>query len=289
MAEQELHANLPPPPRHVPWLLRLALLTRGGLALAGWLVFGLGGAMALVFGSFAEPWDDPFEGAAQATARVVATETMNLRVNSRRVHAVRFEWQADGATQRGTSYLEGTPPAVGATLAVRWLPGPPSRARAVGMRSAPLPRWARLTLAIPLVGLGLLVGATVRSLRHVRLLCVGLPARGVCTAKRRTASKVNGRPVQILTFRYVDARGSARTTEVRTHRVDPLLDDAEELLLYDPADGRALLWDALPLRPLLDGSAGFAPPTTAELAAGLIAPTIAAVAWAIGQAIVGGG
>ncbi len=289
MAASNRTADLPPPPRHVPWLLRLTLLTRGGLALAGWLVLGLGGALALVIGSFAEPWDDPFDGAAQANARVVATEATSLRVHSQRVHAVRFEWQADGATQRGTSYVDGAPPVVGAQLVVRWLPGPPPRARAVGMRSAPLPRWARLTLAIPLVGLGLLVGATVRGLRHVRLLRMGVPARGVCTAKRRTAGKVGGRPVQALTFRYVDARGRERTTEVRTHRVDPLLDDAEELLLHDPVDGRAVLWDALPLRPLPDGGAGFAAPTTAEFSAGLAAPTLAAVAWAIGQAIAGGG
>lgn len=289
MAEPVLPADLPPPPRHVPWLLRLALLTRGGLALAGWLVLGIGGALALVFGSFAEPWDDPFAGAETTNARVVATEATSLRVNAQRVHAVRFEWQADGAAQRGTSYVDGAPPVVGAQLVVRWLPGPPPRARAVGMRSAPLPRWARLTLAIPLVGLGLLVGATVRGLRHVRLLRMGLPARGVCTAKRRTAGKVNGRPVQALTFRYVDARGRERTTEVRTHRVDPLLDETEELLLYNPVDGRAVLWDALPLRPLPDGGAGFAAPTTAEFTAGLVAPTLAAVAWAIAQAISGGG
>lgn len=289
MAEPDRTADLPPPPRHVPWQLRLTLLTRGGLALAGWLVLGLGGALALVFGSFAEPWSDPFDGAETTNARVVATEATSLRVNSRRVHAVRFEWQADGAAQRGTSYVEGAPPVVGAPLVVRRLPGPPPRACAVGMRSAPLPRWARLTLVIPLVGLGLLIGATVRGLRHVRLLCFGLPARGVCTAKRATAGKVNGRPVQALTFRYVDARGRDRTTEVRTHRVDPLLDDAEELLLHDPVDGRAVLWDALPLRPLPDGGAGFATPTTAQFTAGLVAPTVAAAAWAIGQAIAGGG
>jgi len=280
---------LPPAPRDVPWLLRLALQSRGGLALAGWLVLGFGGAMALVFGSFAEPWSDPFGDGAQANARVVATEATSVRVNSQRVHAVRFEWQSDGAPQHGTSYLEGQPPVIGATLVVRWLPGPPPRACAIGMRAAPLPRWARLTLAIPLVGLGLLVAAKIRGLRHVRLLRDGLPARGVCTAKRATAGKVNGRRVQALTFRFIDARGREHTTEVRTHRVDPLLDEAEELLLYDPVDGRAVLWDALPLRPLPDGGTGFAAPTTAEFAAGLVAPTIAAVALAIGQAIADAG
>jgi hypothetical protein len=157
------------------------------------------------------------------------------------------------------------------------------------MRSAPLPRADRFVYVLPVLGLALLVVGAARGRRQIRLLRDGLLARGVCTAKRRTTGKVNGRPVQILTFRYVDAKGRKRTTEVRTHLVDPLLDDAEELLLHDPADGSAVLWDALPVQPRLDGSNGLQPPTTAEFTASLLAPTIAAVAWSIAQAFVGAG
>lgn len=278
---------LPPPPRDLPIALRLVLLLRGGLAVAGWLVLGLGGALAVAIGANAEPWNDPFAGAERAYARVVATETTSVRVNKRTVHAVRFEWPAAAPRHRGVSYMDGQPPATGSTIAVRWLPGEPPQACAVGMRSAPLPRAARFVYVLPVLGLALLVVGAARGRRQIRLLRDGLLARGVCTAKRPTNGKVNGRPVQILTFRYVDAKGRKRTTEVRTHRVDPLLDDAEELLLHDPADGSAVLWDALPVQPRPDGANGLQPPTTAEFTASLLAPTIAAVAWSIAQAFVG--
>lgn len=270
---------LPQPPRRVPWSLRMALVLRGGLALVGWLVLGLCGAMALVFVQLSEPWDDPFVGAARDEARVTEVLGTRTRVQSQPVVEVRFEWPARAPVHAGRSFIEGRAPSPGDVLPVEWLPGEPPQARLVGMRSAPMPGAVRLVLVLPAAGVLLLLAALRGGLRRGRMLRHGLEAQATCVARRPTSQRVNRQPVQVLTFRFVDARGQPREAEVRTHRVDLVADGSPQRVLYDPDGTGLLLWDTLPVEPVPDGQGGLEPATLAQLAPGLVLPTLLALAW----------
>ncbi|MFM8980674.1 MAG: hypothetical protein ACKOSS_09480, partial [Planctomycetia bacterium] len=226
-----------------------------------------------------EPWSDPFEGAALDEARVTEVLGTRTRVQSQPVVEVRFEWPARAPQHAGRSYSEGRAPSPGETLPVEWVAGDPPQARLVGMRTAEMPRWVRLTLVLPAVGVLLLLGALRAGLGRVRLLRQGLEGQATCVARRPTRQVVNGQPVQALTFRLVDARGLARDVQVRTHRVERLTDGATERVLYAAGGQGLLLWDALPVEPIPDGQGGFAPATLAQLAPGLVLPTLLALAW----------
>ena len=76
---------LQPPPRAVPWSVRLVVMLGGVLTQIGFGIAAFGLVFVFVFGSIAEPlFDDPFAGPLQhLTGKVVEVETTNSRCRRR--------------------------------------------------------------------------------------------------------------------------------------------------------------------------------------------------------------
>ncbi len=106
---------------------------------------------------------------------------------------------------------------------------------------------------LPLLGLFLALRGIPRGLRRIRLLRSGRPALGRLVDRRETNMTINDEPVIALTFEFTTEDGLKARVVERTHRPQPLEDDEEEPLLYDPRwPERAALLDHLPGAPRVD-------------------------------------
>ena len=255
---------LPPPPRHVP--------------------VGLCAVLATVFAGMSEPLVDPFgAGARQTQGRVTRVEPTGATVNGRRVHAVAFEWPASDPTRTATSYTEAATPAPGDSIAIEWLPGEPPIARAVGMRSALLPAFARFVFAFPALGAAIVVAAAWAGWRRVRALAAGDCAMAERVSATPTNMRVNRRIVHVLAYRFLDARGVERTASTRSHRFDPTA--TREALLVEADGARITRLADLPVALRCDRDGQIEPPSFGALALALLPPTLVAVGWSLAQTI----
>jgi len=274
-----MEAKLAPPPRAVPFTLRLVVMLGGVLPLLGWIVLGVGLLLTSLLLPHVEPLSgDPFVDAVTVRGKITNVAATSTRVASRRVHAVHFQWtDSDGVARDGVSYGSAPLPEIGSDAAIEVSPGSPPLARVAGFRAFLLPAAANLVLLIPIVGALLLLGGAWRGHRLVRLLQDGLPGRGRLVDRKKTNTAVRGRRVEVLTFAFTDGEGRQRTARVRSHRLADVLDEAEEPLLYAPDADRAALLDDLPARPRWNERGEFEPAPFAQLALVLIAPTLVVV------------
>lgn len=278
--------RLAPPPRAVPLTLRLVTILGGALPLVAWILIGVGMLLTTLLLQNAEPlFGDRFADAVRVRGRVTSVDATNTRVNSRRVHAVHFEWNGADGTHTGTSYGRSALPAVGSEVVVEVTTDAPPLARVQGLSAFLLPAAVNAVLVVPVAGALLLAIAGWRGLRRVRLLRHGQPTTGRLTERRPTNTRVNGRAVEALTFAFTDAAGRPRTTRVRSHRLAALLDDAEEPLLHAPDSDAAALLDEYPARPRWNERGEFEPASFGQLALVLLGPTLVLVVSEIANAI----
>jgi hypothetical protein len=272
------------PPRSVPLSLWVRTVFGGVMVLIGWIVLGIGGVFAAVFLRMAEPLFDPLDTARRVIeGRVTAVEQTSVQVNKVDVQAVRFEFPVGERQVQGISYTTGGAPAVGSSVPVEYAPGHPGSARVRGMRSAPFPSAVRTVLVMPAAGAVVLLLGMMLGLRTLRLLRHGVLARAQLVASEPTNTKINNQRVHRLTFRWRDAAGRDREGTYRTHRLAPVTDEREELLLHEPDGPRVMPWDALPFTPPRDAEGHFLPLGFGQLARVLIAPSALVVLWSLGS------
>ena len=275
----------PPPPRRLPPSLLAVLLLRHPLGFFGWIFGSVGLVLATVFAAFSEPLADPFsDGARRGLGRVTKVEATSGKVNGRRVRRVVFEWPASEPRHVATAYTDAKPPAPGAEIAIEWLPGDLPRARAVGMRSAPMPAFVRFVFAFPVLGAGLVLAGAWAGWRRVRALRDGEFVHGTLVAVERTNTQVNNKRVHKLTYRYTDAVGAGQELRVRSTRFGPL--GATTVLAHVPGAKAVVKLDDLPITPRVGQDGAFEPPSFGQLTVALLPPTAAALAWSLAQALV---
>lgn len=275
---------LQPPPRTVPWSVRLVVLLGGVLAQVGFGIAAFGLVFVFVFASIAEPlFDDPFAGAVQRrNGTVVEVEATNLEINDERVVAVTFEVQAGERTVRSVSYTRRHVPAIGEQVAVECARTRNGPMRIVGMSTHMAPAGLQLFVLVPIVGAGLALVGIWRNTRRLRLLRHGEVAEATLLERTDTNTEVNGRRVQALTFGFVDGSGKPRRATARTHHPEHLTDEATETVLFDPFSSQAVLLDDLPGRPRRDEQGYLLPASFGRQALAMLGPTLVLLVWQIG-------
>jgi hypothetical protein len=109
--------------------------------------------------------------------------------------------------------------------------------------------------------------------RAARLLRVGRLATGKLIGTEATNASINNRPVMKLTFEFTAHDGSTGLAIAKTHTPRLLEDEAEEQLLYDPADpSTAVMLDSIAGAPRLGPDGGYAPRPWATVLPLLIVP-----------------
>jgi hypothetical protein len=245
-----------PPPRSVPASLAIASLFNGFAQIA-WGVFGLGMIFFWVFPMNADLSFISVRGPLVETAgEVVRVEetafSEGSKRNSKRIFANHYVYFVADRPRAGVSYSAGARAEPGQRVTVEYPEADPARSRIAGMRRAPFGRWALALAVFPLAGLVLLVVASARGWRRIRLLGTGHLAMGTLVRKRPTNTKVNGRVVHELTFEFAGRDGRRHEMTARTSAPERLEDEKREPLLCDPArPSRAYLLDQAPSRPRL--------------------------------------
>jgi hypothetical protein len=243
--------------RDVPLALRLSLTMGGALSFVGWGVFGFGMIFWWVFGATADisSWWVFSGDVARAQGHVTRIEQTNFSEGGGKnkpgvpIYRVAYTFlSADERSHSGYSYVVGgASQGAEGVVEVEYLPDDPATSRIKGWRRKPNGMGAIFVVLFPAVGLALALLGIVKGLRRARLLRVGRPAFGRLVDKQPTNVKINNRPVMKLVFEFKDEKGATHRAEARSHVPEKLEDDADEPLVYDPANpSQAQLLDELP-------------------------------------------
>jgi hypothetical protein len=240
-------------PRRVPRSLQVINLFNG-FSQVGWLVFGFGMIFFWAFCSNADLSFLTFRGPHETVAgRVTEVKETGASENRVQVRANHYEYSVAGNFLTGTSYSTGADVATGEMVTVEYDQDDPARSRIEGMRRALFGPGVLFVTIFPLIGLVLLIPAVITGLRRNRVLRDGLVANGKLISKHTTNVRINRMPLYELRFEFTSRDG--RRCEAKARTTDPhrLEDEAQEPLLYDPADPtRAYLLDDAPARPELE-------------------------------------
>ena len=240
-------------PRRVPLSLQIINFFNG-FSQMGWLFFGFGMVFCWIFVAEADFSFITFRGDHEiVNGRVTAVEKTHASENEVEVKANHYEYSVAGTLMTGTSYSTGERASVGDTVPIEYDRDNPVRSRIEGMRRATFGPGVAFVGFFPLIGLAMLIPATISGMKRNQLLRDVMFATGKLIAKRETNMRVNRRPVYELCFEFTSRDGRRCEAKARTSNTERLEDEAQEALLYDPNDpSRVFVLDEAPARPELD-------------------------------------
>jgi hypothetical protein len=98
------------------------------------------------------------------------------------------------------------------------------------------------------VGLCFLLGGLIKGKKNIYLIRNGILTDARVTGKERTNTKINNRYVYRISYEF-HVNGNPYTGTTRTHRIERVLDEAKEKIVYDANDpSRSQMIDVLPKR-----------------------------------------
>lgn len=253
---------LPPPPRNVPWYIRIAAVFGNCLGQFGWVFFGFGMVFVWVFtlnSDFSTPvfWGgtDTFTGVIQGVGET------NFSSDDRRIYEYAYSYRdALGIERTGKSYSQRMRIKSGDACTVEVAKLKPSLSRIEGMGRTPMGMAGLFVLLFPIIGLSLIVSTSRKGMRVVRLLREGNLAYGKFTHKAKAAdlcrqrvknapriTEENDRPVYRLYYTFKAVDGGKHEACVDSSTTEDLIDDEFEPIVYNPnKPEEAFLMDSLP-------------------------------------------
>lgn len=250
------------PPRNLGLFGRLQLLF--GNTLTQWGGAFLGFGLFLVLSMSGPEMIQSmvvFSGSLEVSkGSVTGSEETDTEDNEQSVYRVFYKFTAkDGQEYEGVSYKTGRGLPKGSSVTVEYSPGDPGRySRIKGFRYTASGVVVFVFFLFPLVGLGLAVPGTMRGLRANRLLKNGNFGFARLVEMRETDAEIDDEPVMELFFEFEADDGNTYEVVEKTHEPDDLLDEEEEIVLYDPKHPEdAMMVDNLPGRPTLNAEGRF--------------------------------
>lgn len=247
------------PPRSVPLSCRLALMLNAGVQI-GFFVLAFSTPFFWLFVANADLPFFTFRGELIRTnGTVTSVEDTRASESKRHIWELHYNYSVAARQYEGVSYASGsTGIEPGALIIVEYLKRDPSRSRIEGMRRGMFGAPVLFVLLFPLIGLAITLAALVFGVRKSAILCRGVTVYAKYKETRPTNTTVNKRPVFEVIHEYRTLEGELREASTSTTDVDSLTDDAEEMLLYDPARrDSGVPVDSLTPLPELDEAGGF--------------------------------
>ncbi|NQT76408.1 MAG: DUF3592 domain-containing protein [Bacteroidetes bacterium] len=235
--------------RNIPVSTRCRILFGGFKNQFGWAFFGFG---MIFFWGFAMNSDLSFLYYTGEIIRVegIATHSFEIDATEGNVTVIENHYKfktEDGLEFEGISYATGRSIQAGNTITIEYPEGKPQYSRIKGMRRQIFGAVALWVVLFSFVGLVFILLGLKRSIRALRLLKYGKLTKGKLISKVRTNTRVNGRIVYKLTFRFKDEIGHEFELREKTLTPHLLQNESEERLLYlrrKPA--YAIMLDSLP-------------------------------------------
>lgn len=247
------------PPRSMPLSSRLALQLNAGVQI-GFFVLAFSTPFFWLFVGNADLPAITFRGEQMRTNGAV-TDVVDTRASesNRQIWEVHYRYSVDARAYEGVAYASGgTELESGDVVLVEYLKRDPSRSRIEGLRRGMFGAGVLFVLIFPAIGLIVTILALRYGTRRGRLLSQGVAVYAKFKETRTTNLTVNKRPAYEVIHEYRTLEGELHEASTTTTDVDSLTDDAEEMVLYDPAKpGSGVPIDSLAPLPQLDEAGGF--------------------------------
>lgn len=264
------------PPRAIPTSLRYRVLMGGVWTMIAWPMLAIGGFLSTVFVGNSElaTWFRFATALATTEGVVVGSESTNMRHNSDDVLLVEFHYSVNAQDYVGRSFTQQRPPENDAVVTIEYAVNKPETSRIIGMRTAPFPAIAGLTLILPFIAVALLLIGYLSGSKKLRLMRDGSSAWGLLTDRHPTNSRINNRRVYRLTFSFVDETGTRRTATDRSHRNEFFDDKVTRHVLWDPHSKECCIAELIAGKPKIANGA-WQPIPSARLTLSFVLPAIA--------------
>ena len=235
--------------RNIPISTKCSILFGGFKNQFGWSFFGFG---LIFFWAFAMNSDLSFLHYTGEIITIEGTATNSIAIDASEGNIpvienhYKFKTE-DGLEFEGFSYATGRSIQSGKAITIEYPEGKPQYSRIKGMRRQIFGAVVLWVVLFPFIGLIFMFFGIKRSTRTLRLLKNGELTKGKLISKVRTNTRINGRLVYKLTFRYKDYLGNEFELKEKTRIPHLLVDQGEESLLYlrhKPA--YAIMLDSLP-------------------------------------------
>lgn len=243
--------------RSVPLSVTLGNLFGGFMNQFGWLFFSFGMIFVWVFVpdidfSFIHFWgkNSTVEG------YIIRIEDTNVAINEMPVINHYYSFKApDGNVYLDNSFATGKEYPVDTKVSIEYPKGKPEISRIVGTRRGKAGIWLLFVCIFPAIGLIFIFLGLQLGRKMNRLLKSGRLTTGKLKSKTATNMRVNKQRVFHLTFAFLDSDNQEHLTSTKTHLPSRLEDDAEERILYNPANPKqAILVDIIPGMPKIQSN-----------------------------------
>ena len=116
------------------------------------------------------------------------------------------------------------------------------------MSVKPAGLWMLFIYIFPGVGFLFLFFAFKKGLSKIGTIRYGIITRGKFINKESTGGSINGQTIYDLFFTFTDMSGNVHTATGSTHKIEAVMDEPEERIIYDPSNpSGAVVVDAMPV------------------------------------------
>jgi hypothetical protein len=234
-------------PRLLPLGLKLKIMTSGALFWIGLIFFLFGCTFAYFFSNVMDFKSISFDPDQKAYGVVREKSFSNCSENKRSILRYDYDFTTNsGVKQTGNSYSSDFVE-IGETVSVEYETKKPENSRIIGMRNAPFSVWLGLVLVIfPGIGLVFLLISFSSGRKKLHLTTNGIITKGKVVLKEATNTVINNRVLYRITFEFKSRNGHTIQAKCTTTEPEKVLDEAEELLLYDERQPeKAILIDTI--------------------------------------------
>jgi hypothetical protein len=241
--------------RFIPVTTKWGVLFGGFMNQFGWAFFGFGLIFFWIFAMNADLSFLHFSGEIiTVEGKVTNSSKTGASVNEIPVYEVHYTFgNGDADAYNGISYSTGRALQSGETVSIEYPEGKPRYSRIKGMRRQLFGPVILFVLIFPVIGLVFIFYGMKKSLQAIRLLQYGRLAKGTLISKVPTRTSINNQIVYNVMFRFTDHLGREWDVSAKTHLPHLLEDEAEERLLYFPANPKnAVMLDSLPSAGLIN-------------------------------------
>jgi len=214
----------------------------------------------------------------QTQGVILSVFPTNSSENRTRIYQNDFQFVIDGNTYSNHSYTKGQRFNNGDKVTINYSPKNPTVSFIDGARREVFSKFIgifvpliQLPIALILIAISLIMG-----FKKLHLLKIGIPATATFIKMEQTITRVNRRYVMKMFFEFKAKDGSTHQTTTKTHQPEKLLDNPQEILLYDPNNPtQTVFLDNLSGKPQINKSGNITSPVPFTNSAGFILALLA--------------
>ncbi len=223
--------------RNIPFWVAIALFFSNPLSILGVLFVAIGGFATYMMSDdlFSTKNIENTDPITQGiVTRVIANEYTTDDDETIITYKCYYEFKTDwGEKIKGSSEHNEKIAESGDTFSVQYNPDNPKESRLTDFKETDS-SYLYMILIFPLIGIITIIFPLIDVIKKLRIMRIGQSAYGTYEGKRDTGSRINGRKVYEMFFKFTCTNGKEYEIKTKTHRKKRLQDEEKELIIFDP-------------------------------------------------------